>query len=256
MVAVATSQLRMIAESPLTSKDSAILSALFDPESSVSSTFPISDSTPSIPYIPDTLLPELRVRETQAISRLNASLPLSDAVEAAVRDLSKLIEDYPKYAPAYLNRAQAVRLQIEVSLASRTSFFTPSTLSLTAQVFSDLSSAIDLAVPVTPSIPIPQFQGDILANAYTHRGYLLLKAASAVSNAPPTSVPVVPEKLNGLSSQQLEDLASRDFMLGGRYGNKIARQLSVQTNPYAKACGAIVKEALRKEREEYASVMQ
>ena len=40
--------------------------------------------------------------------------------------------------------------------------------------------------------------------------------------------------------------------LGGRYGNKIARQLSVQTNPYAKACGAIVKEALRKEREEFA----
>jgi len=69
-------------------------------------------------------------------------------------------------------------------------------------------------------------------------------------------ITILPESLGGLDSAQLEELASQDFMLGGRYGNKIARQLSVQTNPYAKACGAIVKEALRKEREEYASMMQ
>jgi len=62
----------------------------------------------------------------------------------------------------------------------------------------------------------------------------------------------LPPTLTCLSSTALEELASRDFALGGRYGNKIARQLSVQTNPYAKACGAIVKEALRKEREEFA----
>jgi hypothetical protein len=42
-------------------------------------------------------------------------------------------------------------------------------------------------------------------------------------------------------------MASRDFFVGGRYGNKIAQQMSVQTNPYAKMCGAIVKEAMRKE---------
>lgn len=38
-----------------------------------------------------------------------------------------------------------------------------------------------------------------------------------------------------------------DFQQGGRYGNEIARQMAVKTNPYAKMCGAIVKEAMRKE---------
>jgi hypothetical protein len=58
-----------------------------------------------------------------------------------------------------------------------------------------------------------------------------------------------PERLRGLGADQLEEMASRDFFFGGRYGNKVAQQLSVQTNPYAKMCGAIVKEAMRKEVE-------
>jgi hypothetical protein len=58
-----------------------------------------------------------------------------------------------------------------------------------------------------------------------------------------------PQRLRGLTSDQLEEMASQDFFFGGRYGNKVAQQLAVQTNPYAKMCGAIVKEALRKEVE-------
>jgi hypothetical protein len=82
----------------------------------------------------------------------------------------------------------------------------------------------------------------------------LLKAASTTLDPQSQLQPqhlALPPTLTGLSSTALEELASRDFTLGGRYGNKVARQLSVQTNPYAKACGAIVKEALRKEREEF-----
>ena len=44
-------------------------------------------------------------------------------------------------------------------------------------------------------------------------------------------------------------MASHELALGGRFGNDIARQLAVQTNPYAKLCGEIVREALRKEME-------
>jgi hypothetical protein len=36
-------------------------------------------------------------------------------------------------------------------------------------------------------------------------------------------------------------------MLGGRYGNEIARALAVSANPTAKLCGEMVREALRKE---------
>jgi len=35
--------------------------------------------------------------------------------------------------------------------------------------------------------------------------------------------------------------------MGGRYGNEMARAMSVATNPYAKLCGGIVKEAMRAE---------
>ena len=87
-----------------------------------------------------------------------------------------------------------------------------------------------------------------MADAHTHRGYLLLKAAR-VKKAGSGDEATGPERLRGLSADQLEEMASRDFFFGGRYGNKVAQQLSVQTNPYAKMCGAIVKEAMRKELE-------
>ncbi len=35
--------------------------------------------------------------------------------------------------------------------------------------------------------------------------------------------------------------------MGGRYGNDVAREMAVRTNPYAKLCGNIVKEAMRGE---------
>ena len=44
-----------------------------------------------------------------------------------------------------------------------------------------------------------------------------------------------------------EEAASRDFALGGRYGNEIAKGLAVSTNPTAKLCGQMVREAMKKE---------
>jgi hypothetical protein len=261
--------------SQLTPNDSAILSALFDPESSPSSiskptlsstsTTPTNNNTPApaLPHISPTLLPTLRAREAHAIRPLNTPSPTSGAIEAAIDDLSALIAAHPTYAPAYLNRAQATRLRLDSSSASSRApppeFFTTATQASTTQLFADLSTAITLTTPATsPTTAVSELQADLLANAHTHRGYLLLKAASALArNSSSDSSPPValPPTLADLSSTTLEELASRDLALGGRYGNRIAWQLSVQTNPYAKACGAIVKEALRKEREEFAAGM-
>jgi hypothetical protein len=36
-------------------------------------------------------------------------------------------------------------------------------------------------------------------------------------------------------------------MMGGRYGNEIAKALAVSANPTAKLCGEMVREAMRKE---------
>lgn len=224
----------------LTSKDSAILSALFDYESLPSTTILISDPAHAHPNVLQ--LAALRSREVQAIRLINIQDPPLAAIESSIEELSNLIETNPNYASAYLNRAQATRLLLD----SNPLFFTSQNLSLTTQLFSDLSTVITLTTrsPLSSSTPISSLEAELLANAHTHRGYLLLKAASSTS-------PILPETFKGFESAELVELSSHDFTLGGRYGNKIAKQLSVQTNPYAKACGAIVKEALKKEREEY-----
>jgi hypothetical protein len=58
---------------------------------------------------------------------------------------------------------------------------------------------------------------------------------------------LLPPQLQGKSREQLEEMASRDFEMGGRYGNDVAREMAVRTNPYAKLCGNIVKGAMRGE---------
>jgi hypothetical protein len=54
-----------------------------------------------------------------------------------------------------------------------------------------------------------------------------------------------------LGPERLEEMASWDFQQGGRYGNPVAKQLAVHTNPYAKMCGAIVRDAMKAEIEEW-----
>jgi len=88
----------------------------------------------------------------------------------------------------------------------------------------------------------------ILAAAHTHRGYLLLLASKSEENQ---HMMDSIKALRDLRKEDLEEMASRELALGGRYGNETARQLAVKTNPYAKLCGSIVKEALQKEISDY-----
>lgn len=54
----------------------------------------------------------------------------------------------------------------------------------------------------------------------------------------------------GKGKSELEEMASMDFASAARFGDEVAREMSVRTNPYAKMCGAIVKNALREERKD------
>lgn len=54
----------------------------------------------------------------------------------------------------------------------------------------------------------------------------------------------------GKGKNELEEAASGDFAGAARFGDEVAREMSVRTNPYAKMCGAIVREAMREERRE------
>lgn len=124
-------------------------------------------------------------------------------------------------------------------------------------LWADLGKAIELAAPPSPYAAVSPLQSKILASAYTHRGHLtwrLAKSMNPLANAngqhnaqSADHEELLPPQLQGKSKEQLEEMASRDFEMGGRYGNEVAREMAVRTNPYAKLCGNIVKEAMRGE---------
>ncbi|KAJ5595113.1 uncharacterized protein N7459_001321 [Penicillium hispanicum] len=245
----------------LTSNDAAVLQALFDAESSPSSGITIDSALPpwptSVNISPEDLI-SLKNRETEIIRTLQASdAPSREVVQSALDGIDTLLKQYPTYPSAYTNRAQTLRILAELQSDSQAgnreaddALFTPQTADLSTRVFADLGQAITLATPTSPADPMSSVQARLLADAHTHRGYLLLKAARIQKNQSAQGVREVgPERLRGLGADELEEMASRDFFFGGRYGNKVAQQLAVQTNPYAKMCGAIVKEAMRKEVE-------
>lgn len=246
----------------LTSNDAAVLQALFDAESSPSSGITVDSSLPPWPatvILSKEDLLSAKDREIKIIRELQPSKnPTPENVQSAINRLDILLTEYPTYPPAYTNRAQALRMLVDLQSndtnpstesGSDDALFAPQAADASSRIFTDLGQAITLATPASPADPVSSGQARLLADAHTHRGYLLLKAARVKKSQALQEEAVGPDRLRGLGADQLEEMASRDFFLGGRYGNKVAQQLAVQTNPYAKMCGAIVKEAMRKEFE-------
>lgn len=247
----------------LTSNDASVLQALFDAESSPSSGVTINSSLPIWPSCVDISpadLASLKAQETEIVHKLQAnSSPRQEDMEIARQSLDDLLRNYPSYPTAYANRAQVLRMLVDLKNdESNSSFskvpscagrFQPEVADLNSRIFADLGQAIKLATPESPADSVSPTQAQLLADTHTHRGYLLLKAARTrrTANEDPSADIIIPSHLCNLSADQLEEMASHDFFFGGRFGSKIAQQLSVQTNPYAKMCGAIVKEAMRKE---------
>lgn len=261
----------------LSTNDSTTLQLLFDAESAPSAGITID---PSLPVYPETLnlnidtetIEVLKKRELDIVKQLSSTTtitPSTETIKTAIKDLDGLIQEYPTYPSAYVNRAQALRVLFDSESTEISQqggepdtlsllLFNPENSNTASRLFNDLAQAISLATPKRPSDSVSSTQARILADAHTHRGYLLLKAARVkrASNSSPTGVEVQGrEQKNGdnrlrvldLLPDQLEEMASRDLFFGGRYGNKIAGSLAVKTNPYAKMCGAIVKEAMREE---------
>ncbi|KAJ5669620.1 hypothetical protein N7462_010690 [Penicillium macrosclerotiorum] len=249
----------------LTQNDASVLQALFDAESSPSSGITVDQSLPSWPpsvTISQEDLSSLKIQETDIVRRLQrVTTPDRELIDSTLEAFNSLVNEFSTYPPAYTNRAQVLRILVDhaynekhphsIEAERDDALFTPEAAELSSCVFADLGQAIKFATPASPADPVSSVQARLLADAHTHRGYLLLKAARVKKNRleQHNLQPVGPERLQGLNADQLEEMASRDFFLGGRYGNKVGQQLAVQTNPYAKMCGAIVKEAMRKEVE-------
>lgn len=247
----------------LTTNDSAVLQALFDAESSPSSGVTIDPTLPQLPSNLNISAKEhsfLQAREKEIITPLaSTTQPTPETLQSAINAFDALITQHPTYPSAYANRAQALRMLIgpeQQKLSPGTEsenttpdFFTPSATPYLSTLLSDLGQAITLSTPKSPADPVSPSQARLLADSHTHRAYLLLKISRQLKSKNTNDVEAIPERLRELGPEGLEEMASRDFFFGGRYGNKVAQQMAVQTNPYAKMCGAIVKEAMRKEIE-------
>jgi hypothetical protein len=244
--------------SHLSENDALVLKAVFDhnglgPLSSSSSNGTLVDPKlpPSIPHIDSALLPVVQAAEMTAIRPLDIPTPPPELVQRAIAQLTDLIVAHPSYASAYNNRAQALRLLVGDEFGQEV--VRESTL------WNDLCEAIRLATPATVGVRVSVLQGSVLAAAHTQRGYLLLKAARSYDSESwactrggkegdgGESTRRLPEQLHGAEKKVLEEMASRDFEMGGRYGDQEAQKMATLTNPYARLCGQIVWEALRAE---------
>ncbi|EGE82798.1 hypothetical protein BDDG_05742 [Blastomyces dermatitidis ATCC 18188] len=286
---MATATTAVTASAPhLSANDSAVLQALFDAESSLSNAstgIHLDSSLPQqLPGISPAELSKLQALERAAILPLQAETTGRDTIRdankirAAVAKLTAIIEENKGYASAYVNRAQAARMLVESGMDGKEKD-EEEQRELANMIFADLSTVISLLSPSPSSSssspspssasqhppPLSPLHARILANAHTHRAYIVYRAARALDSKPPppsmnnnnnnndnttsgtATLTTLPVHLRDKSAQHLEEMASMDFQLGGRYGNEIARQMAVKTNPYAKMCGAIVKEAMRKE---------
>ncbi|KAK0127786.1 hypothetical protein ONS96_007295 [Cadophora gregata f. sp. sojae] len=259
----------------LTQHDLSILEKIKDPESGPSAPLLIDDTLPKDPNITDqsTYLKVSQIERSiissiQQIELQIAGLkpespdsesPLSQYLEC-VKRLDDLIEEYPNYASARNNRAQALRriygdsllVSNPTSPSPQENILVPSPsqptlLSASTTILTDLSTAITLLTPRTPFSPLSPQTAKTLSQAYTQRGalYHLTAKALAVNGAELRIEEGRREK--DWKAVEWEENASRDFMVGGRFGNEIAKALAVAANPTAKLCGEMVKEAMRKE---------
>jgi hypothetical protein len=229
----------------LSIRDNGVLATLFDAGASGGAITRIQHpAAESLPGLPEDDFTRYSRSELSAVLPLNQPSPSSQELADSIAALSNIILEQPRYASAYVNRAQARRLLIAYDR-----LFSAQEATRTSQVLNDLDTAVKLASPPFPHAPVTPHQSKLLAAAHTHRGFMLLRAADLIRGG--SEVYGLPDHIMQLGSNALEEAASRDFEAGGRYGDKMARGVAVRTNPYAKMCGSIVEEAQRREMDAY-----
>lgn len=257
----------------LTSHDLSILEKIKDPEAGPSAPLLIDDSSPKDPHITDAAAYSfVSDREREIILSIQSieleitglkpptcQSPLAEYLRC-IQDLDDLIGKYPKYASARNNRAQALRRVygdgiLVILPQNETSKDTVAldplpeddTLLLASKtILADLSTAINLLTPNPFSAISPQ-AAKTLSQAYTQRGAFYHLTAKRL-NLEDARLRIDSSIMEAhWKTIDFEEHASRDFMIGGRYGNEIAKALAVSVNPTAKLCGDMVREAMRKE---------
>ncbi|KAK1761351.1 ribosomal L27e protein family-domain-containing protein [Echria macrotheca] len=257
----------------LSRRDLNILEIIKDPESDPSLAVFVDNSLPKDPHIRDTeTYASLAGREREiilAIQQLEtqyAGQPSGDKLETTIiqgyRDcvarFGDIINECPHYASARNNRAQALRrLYGDTMLLANAPQPPQALIRKTEQaerlqaaetVLSDLEQAISLLTPAGKSPRMSPQAARTLSLAHTQRAAIYLMTSKLLASGGAVSAPGG-RREGAWSKLDFEESASRDFAMGGRYGNEIAKGLAVSTNPTAKLCGQMVREAMKKESE-------
>ena len=255
----------------LSASDTKILHAVFDPESAPEAPrISVDPSLPLDPHITDPeVLASLRSREVAAIKVIEGSSSSTGNEEEGVKHaayldakarLDAIIAEQPTYASAWNNRAQLSRwrygdrgvLTRKSSDADTLPERAIQAQQALSQALTDLSTAISLATPSTsqgPGSAVSPSQGKILAQAWTQRAAIYWGVAKDLS-VPGTTLIKSEREWEGWDKMRFEEEGSRAFFVAGLYGSEVGRAMAVLSNPTAKLCGSIVKEALRRERGE------
>ncbi|KAI1480403.1 hypothetical protein K445DRAFT_68485 [Daldinia sp. EC12] len=256
-----------MATGSLSRRDFNVLEKIKDPEANPTTAVLIDATLPKDPNITDTSVYD-RVSQRErdivlAMQQLEMQLAgLQSASKAepireyrqCLSKLGELITEYPKYASARNNRAQVFRrlygdtLLLSGEQNSRGLLGDVDELERSQaaeQALSDLDQAIALLTPKSIFAAISPQAGKTLSLAHTQRAAIYHMTSKSFQTG--SQVKMSGRKEEIWTKNDFEEAASRDFALGGRYGNDIAKALAVSTNPTAKLCGQMVREAMKKE---------
>lgn len=251
----------------LSTRDIHVLEKIKDPESDPSRGVSIDASLPSDPNVSDRSLYMQLSQQEREIVFLMQALELQIAglrpssgndttaqYQECIKSLDGLIRQHPNYASARNNRAQALRRLYGDSMLMADTNPLPQALIKNPEederkrvaeiVLSDLDHSIALLTPAPKASLSPQ-AAKTLSMAHTQRAAIYHMTSKLFDSG---SISVRDARREASWSKlEFEEAASRDFAMGGRYGNDIAKGLAVSTNPTAKLCGQIVREAMKKE---------
>ncbi|OLN95312.1 Tetratricopeptide repeat protein 36-like protein [Colletotrichum chlorophyti] len=252
----------------LSRHDVNVLDKIKDPESDPSASVLLDPSLPRDPQITDTSIYERVIQKEREIVLSMQQLELQLAglrprtisepvreYKALLSSLDAFIAEHPSYASARNNRVQALRrlygdtmLLAGAPATSQKLIENPDPTELIQHskiALEDIEKSISLLTPRAMFAAMSPQAAKTLSLAYTQRAAIYHMTAKLVAEheirVDETRHEVKWTKLD------FEEAASRDFAMGGRYGNEIAKGLAVSTNPTAKLCGQMVREAMKKE---------
>lgn len=254
---------------PLSTRDIHVLEKIKDPEVDPTAGVSIDRTLPADPHIANqsTYLQVVQQEKEIIFSMQSLELQIvgtqpptdTDAVQAyrrCIKSLDDLIERYPDYASARNNRAQALRRLYGDSMLVDGASPLPHVLIKDAEhseinqaaqtALSDLDHSVALLSPDSPKASVSPQTAKTLSMALTQRAAIYHMTSKLLASGRSLSVDSSRREASW-GRLEFEEAASRDFAMGGRYGNEIAKGLAVSTNPTAKLCGQIVREAMKKE---------